>query len=115
MCVKAVCDQLDYDVNGTASWQNGDRGFCETYALMLSQILSAANLPNLQVTGGNHAWVQVYLPDEGQWYVMDGVATDAGRRALFTFAEYEAECGYSQSYNNTDSYKVARALVELFF
>lgn len=82
---------------------------------MLSQILSAANIPNLTVTGGNHAWVQVYLPDEGQWYVMDGVATDVGHEAFFTFAEYESRFGYSQSYNNHDVYKVGRALVELFY
>ena len=63
IAVKAVCDQLSYQINGGASWSNGlEKGDCESYALMLNQILAAAGLPNINMAGqtsaGGHAWVQ---------------------------------------------------------
>ena len=115
IAVKAVCDQLSYQINGGASWSNGlEKGDCESYALMLNQILAAAGLPNINmggtVTGGAHAWVQVKL--DGQWYVMDGTITEGNPSAtVFTFAEHEAKYGYS-GLNNTDGVKVARALID---
>lgn len=126
ICVKAVCDQIDYDVDGTASWDNGgDKGFCETYMRMLSQILSAANIPNIcvtgTVTGGSHAWNMVYLKDPnsntgaGSWYIMDGTCFEAGYDAVLTYAQHESIFNYSHSLNDRDFIKVARALVELFF
>lgn len=126
ICVKAVCDQIDYDVDGTASWDNGgDKGFCETYMRMLSQILSAANIPNIcvtgTVTGGSHAWNIAYLRDPnsntgaGSWYIMDGTCFEAGYDAVLTYAQHESIFNYSHSLNDRDFIKVARALVELFY
>ena len=115
LCIKAVCDQIDYVIDGGASWGNGKNGGdCESYARMLNQILSAAGLPNINmggtVTGGAHAWVQVKL--DGQWYIMDGTITEGNPSAtVFTFAEHEAKYGYS-GLNNTDGVKVARALID---
>ena len=49
LCIKAVCDQIDYVVDGGASWGNGKNGGdCESYARMLNQILAAAGLPNMR-------------------------------------------------------------------
>jgi len=119
-CVRAVCDQLSYEIAGNASWDNGgDKGDCTSYARMAVQILSAAGIPNIHmagtVQGGGHAWVQVYLPDEGQWYVLDGTATESGYGTLFTAAEHGRMYGYDSAMNDTDSCRVAKALVELFF
>lgn len=114
LCVKAVCEQIDYKVNGGASWENGDVGDCTSYAFMLNQILSAAGLPNINIAGtvaaGGHAWVQVKL--DGQWYVMDGTLTENNPSAtVFTFAEHESKYGYS-GINDADMYRVARALID---
>lgn len=123
-CINAVCQQLEYDVNGTASWDNGGtKGFCETYMRMLSQILSAAGIPNIcvtgTVTGGSHAWNIVYLKDSnggtGSWYIMDGTCFESGYDAVLTFAQHESIFNYSHSLNDRDYIKVAKALVELFF
>ena len=115
ICVDAVCAQLSYQINGGASWDNGGTvGDCESYEMMLNQLLSAAGLPSLDiggnVTGGAHAWVQVKL--DGQWYIMDGTITESNPSAIvFTFAEHEAKYGYS-GINDADMYKVARALID---
>ncbi|WP_305141089.1 S-layer homology domain-containing protein [Acutalibacter muris] len=115
LCVKAVCDQIDYVVDGGASWSNGlGQGDCTSYAILLNQLLSAAGLPNMNIAGtvaaGGHAWVQVKL--DGTWYVMDGTITENNPNAtVFTFAEHEAKYGYS-GINDADMYKVARALVD---
>ena len=115
LCVKAVCEQIDYQVNGGANWGNGlGKGDCTSYARMLNQILSAAGLPNLNVAGtvaaGGHAWVQVKL--DGTWYVMDGTLTENDPSAtVITFAEHESKYGYS-GINDRDAYKVARALID---
>lgn len=116
LCVKAVCDQIDYVVDGGASWGNGGQaGDCTSYARMLNQILSAAGLPNLNVGGvtsaGNHAWVQVKL--DGQWVIMDGTMAETGfdNGGIMSFAEHERIAGYS-GINDRDAYKVARALVD---
>lgn len=114
LCVNAVCAQIDYQVNGGASWENGTVGDCTSYAILLNQILSAAGLPNINVAGtvaaGGHAWVQVKL--DGTWYVMDGTLTENNPSAtVFTFAEHESKYGYSGT-NDADMYKVARALID---
>lgn len=115
LCVKAVCAQLSYQINGGASWDNGGTtGDCTSYAILLNQILSAAGLPNMNVAGtvaaGGHAWVQVKL--DGTWYVMDGTLTENDPSAtVFTFAEHESKYGYS-GINDADMYKVARALID---
>lgn len=118
LCVNAVCDQLDYQVNGGASWGNGkETGDCTAYARMLNQILSAAGLPNLNVAGrtkeGNHAWVQVKL--DGQWYVMDGTMAETGfdNGGIMSFDEHKNLWEYpTEDVNNRDAYKVARALID---
>lgn len=115
LCVKSVCQQIDYAVNGGASWDNGGTtGDCTSYAILLNQILSAAGLPNINIAGtvaaGGHAWVQVKL--DGTWYVMDGTLTENDPSAtVFTFAEHEAKYGYNGT-NDADMYKVARALID---
>lgn len=118
LCVKAVCDQIDYQVDGGASWGNGkETGDCTAYARMLNQILSAAGLPNLNVAGrtkeGNHAWVQVKL--DGQWYVMDGTMAETGfdNGGIMSFDEHKNLWEYpTEDVNNRDAYKVARALID---
>lgn len=115
IAVNAVCDQLSYQINGGASWDNGGTvGDCTSYAVMLNQILSAAGIPSINVAGtvaaGGHAWVQAKL--DGQWYVMDGTITKNDRsKTAFTFAEHESAYGYS-GINDADMYKVARALID---
>lgn len=115
LCVKAVCEQIDYVVDGGASWGNGKNGGdCTSYARMLNQILSAAGLPNMNIAGpvaaGKHAWVQIKL--DGEWYIMDGTITEGNPSAtVFTFAEHESAYSYS-GVNDRDAYKVARALID---
>lgn len=115
LCVKSVCEQIDYAVNGGASWSNGKSvGDCTSYARMLNDLLSAVGLPNINVAGtvaaGGHAWVQVKL--DGTWYVMDGTITENNPSAtVFTFAEHESKYNYS-GLNNTDVAKVARVLID---
>lgn len=115
LCVKAVCDQIDYELNGGASWTNGKpTGDCESYARMLNTILSAAGIPNMNiagtVAGGGHAWVHAKL--DGQWYAMDGTITEGNPNAtVFTFAEHEKAYGYT-GINDRDAYKVAHALID---
>jgi len=119
-CVRAVCDQIDYENNGGASWDNGGtKGDCTSYARMAAQILAAAGLPNIhmagKVQGGGHAWVQCYLPDEGQWFIIDTVSADSGYNKIMTMSEHEQHWGDPHSTNDTDSCRVAKALVEIFF
>ena len=115
ICVDAVCAQLSYQINGGASWDNGGTvGDCTSYARELNQLLLAAGIPNMNITGtvaaGGHAWVQAKL--DGTWYVMDGTITENNPNAIvFTFAEHEAKYGYS-GINDADMYKVARALID---
>lgn len=115
ICVNAVCDRIDYEVDGGGSWLNEKKtGDCTSFSRMLTQILSAAGIPNIHVAGkvaaGGHAWVQVKL--DGQWYIMDGTLTENNRSAtVFTFAQHESAYGYS-AINNLDAYKVARALID---
>lgn len=116
LCVKAVCEKIDYAVNGGASWDNGgNTGDCESYALMLNQILSAAGIPNMNVAGatneGPHAWVQAKL--DGQWYALDGTVAETGydNGGIMSFAEFESIWG-DYGVNNADMYKVARALID---
>ncbi len=115
IAVKAVCDQLSYQINGGASWSNGGTaGDCTEYAYMLNQILAAAGIPSINVAGnvarGGHSWVQAKL--DGTWYVMDGTITENNPSAtVFTFTEHEAKYGYS-GLNDSDDIKVARALID---
>lgn len=116
LCVKAVCDQIDYALNGGASWDNGKpTGDCQSYGIMLNQTLSGAGIPNLYVIGdtknGNHQWVQAKL--DGQWYVLDATMTETGfsNGGIMSFTEHENIAGYTGT-NSADMYKVARALID---
>lgn len=112
LCVNAVCDQLTYQAyGGNASWDNrGDAGSCVSFARMLNQILSAAGIPNINLAGNNHAWVQAKL--DGQWYVLDATMVEVGYASGITsFSEHEKLFEYS-GLNDTDVVKVARALID---
>lgn len=111
LCVNAVCDQLDYQVNGGASWSNGlEKGDCTSYARMLNSLLSAAGIPNINLGGNNHAWVQAKL--DGQWYALDATMVEVGYASGITsFSEHEKLFEYS-GLNDTDVVKVARALID---
>ena len=118
ICVKEIVDRFDYET-GTAgaifSWTNGKtKGNCESYTRAASQILAAAGIPNIQAKGsvynGAHAWL-ICLVD-GSWCVVDATAAEYGYAATMTFGEHEQLYSYSHATNNTDSIKVAKALVE---
>lgn len=111
ICINAVCTQLDYVVGGGASWADGGtKGDCTEYARMLNQILAAAGIPNINMAGSGHSWVQAKL--DGQWYVLDATMIEVGYASGITsFAEHEKLFNYS-GLNNTDGIKVARALID---
>lgn len=111
ICINAVCTQLDYVVGGGASWADGGtKGDCTEYARMLNQILAAAGIPNINMAGSGHSWVQAKL--DGQWYVLDATMVEVGYASGITsFAEHEKLFNYS-GLNNTDGIKVARALID---
>ena len=111
LCIKAVCDQIDYVIDGGASWGNGKNGGdCESYARMLNQILAATGIPNINMAGSGHSWVQAKL--DGQWYALDATMVEVGYASGITsFAEHEKLFNYS-GLNNTDGVKVARALID---
>ena len=118
ICVKEIVDRFDYET-GTAgaifSWTNGKtKGNCESYTRAASQILAAAGIPNIQVAMGTylgpHAAVLAYV--DGDWYVIDGTCTEVGYDAILTVSEHMGIWKSSASSYNTDSIKVAKALIE---
>lgn len=117
LCVQGVVDRIDYEVNGGASWSNDKpTGDCESYARMLTQLLSMANIPSIHVTGtvtgGGHGWLQTYIPDEGRWVITDGTVAEVRGEKILSYSEHENMFGYSHSLNDRDALKVARALIE---
>ena len=111
-------NRFDY-ATGTAGnlfdWVNGyTKGNCESYALVTSQILSAAGIPNMQVAGGTksgpHVWVLCLV--DGTWMTVDGTSAEAGVAQPMTISAHEQRWGISSAANNTDEIKVAKALVE---
>lgn len=111
LCINAVCTQLDYVIGGGASWADGGtKGDCTEYARMLNQILAATGIPNINMAGSGHSWVQAKL--DGQWYALDATMVEVGYASGITsFAEHEKLFNYS-GLNNTDGVKVARALID---
>ncbi len=111
LCINAVCTQLDYVIGGGASWADGGtKGDCTEYARMLNQILAATGIPNINMAGSGHSWVQAKL--DGQWYALDATMVEVGYASGITsFAEHEKLFNYS-GLNNTDGIKVARALID---
>lgn len=112
LCISAVCDQLVYqEYSNNASWANGEvTGNCTSFARMLNDLLSACGIPNMNIGGASHAWVQAKL--DGTWYALDATMVEVGYDSGITsFSEHEQLFGYS-GLNNTDVVKVARALID---
>ena len=109
-------DRFDYETGGSGfTWTNGGtKGNCESYTRAASQILAAAGIPNIQVAGGTkrgaHAWVLCLV--DGTWMTVDGTSAEAGVAQPMTISAHEQRWGISSAANNTDSIKVAKALVE---
>ena len=77
---------------------------------MLNDLLSACGIPNMNIGGASHAWVQAKL--DGTWYALDATMVEVGYASGITsFAEHEKLFNYS-GLNNTDGIKVARALID---
>lgn len=117
ICVKAVTDKLTYQVNGGATWTNGKTtGDCNNFRNMIGQLLSAVGIPNVWVNGytaqGSHAWLQVFV--DGQWVIVDGVVAESRglSYATMSFAQHESLYGYNHSINDSDVYRIARAIME---
>ena len=115
ICVKAVCDRFDYEVNGGFSWTNGKTtGDCDDFSSAIEQIVGAAGIPCYQLNGkvrdGAHAWNHVFI--DGTWYALDGGAADVGHPIILTMSQHEELYGYPHSTNTRDVTLVTQALVE---
>lgn len=115
ICIKAVCDRFDYEVNGGFSWTNGKTtGDCDDYSRAINEILGAAGIPCYQVKGdvrdGAHAWNHAYV--DGEWVIIDGGAADVGYGTTMSMAEHERLYGYSHSLNTGGEIDVTQALIE---
>lgn len=116
ICVQAVIDRFDYEVNGDFTWENGKQtGDCNDYANAIRAILQAAGIPSIgNVTSdtsyGGHAWAQALI--DGEWVVIDGPAVENGHPMFMSFSQHANLYGYNSSDNNVDSIKIARALLE---
>lgn len=117
ICQKALVNRFDYG-SGSFSWTSsaGSTGSCDSYSLTTRTIMSAADIPTLQVSGSkvNHAWNQSFI--DGVWYAVDSQVAE-GYFGIMTMREYESLGGGVQSdayhtYNNSSTAKVARALCE---
>ena len=112
ICVKAVCDRVSYEVSGGFSWTNGKTtGDCDDYAMAIKQIVGAAGIPafivNSTTKNGAHAWVHAYV--DGEWVILDGVATDVGDDAILSMSYHEQDWGYKHEVNVKP---VTHALIE---
>ena len=112
LCVKAVCDRVSYEVSGGFSWTNGKTtGDCDDYAMAIKQIVGAAGIPafivNSTTKNGAHAWVHAYM--DGEWVILDGVATDVGDDAILSMSYHEQDWGYKHEVNVKP---VTHALIE---
>ncbi len=115
LCVRAVCDRFDYEVNGGFSWTNGKTtGDCEDFSRALNEIVGAAGIPCYQVKGdvrdGAHAWNHVLI--DGTWYALDGGAADVGHPLILTMSQHEKLYGYPHSMNVGGEIDVTQALIE---
>ncbi len=115
ICVKAVCDRFDYEVNGGFSWTNGKTtGDCDDFSSAIEQIVGAAGIPCYQLNGkvrdGAHAWNHVFI--DGTWYALDGGAADVGHPIILTMSQHEELYGYPHSMNVGGEIDVTQALVE---
>ena len=116
ICVQAVCDRIDYEDNGSATWLNDKKtGDCGNYQTMTSQILSAAGYPVIRTSatlnnGVGHAWLQVLV--NGEWMIVDGTSSEVGRGYLFTAEQHAQMRGYDKTENDYKTYKIAKAILE---
>ena len=112
--VKAVCDRIDYKINGGADWTNGKTiGDCNDYRNMIAALFNAAGIPQFSYGQYNHAWLYVYL--DGNWYVCDPSAADIGAGGA-TESTIKAAAHMDENYygdtSGIRSYQIAKALVK---
>ena len=112
--VKAVCDKIDYKINGGATWINGKTvGDCDDYRDMIATLFNAAGIPQFSYGQYNHAWLYVYL--DGSWYICDPSAADIGAGGA-TESSIKATSHMDENYygdtNSIKSYQIAKALVK---
>lgn len=115
ICINAVCDRFDYEINGGFTWTNGkSTGDCDDFSVAINQILGAAGIPCYQIKGdvrdGAHAWNHAYV--DGEWVVIDGGAADVGYGTTMTMSEHERLYGYPHSMNTGNITLVRQALIE---
>lgn len=112
--VKAVCDRIDYKVNGGARWTNGKTvGDCDDYSSMVATLFNAAGIPQFSYSNYNHTWLYVYL--DGNWYICDPSAADieaGGATESSIKATSHMDENFHCDTNNIKSYQIAKALVE---
>lgn len=113
LCIKAVVDKLDYQVDGGASWYNGKTvGDCENYSSMIEHLLRVAGIPVFDVGNNNHDWLQARI--DGEWYVVDGTTAETWNSyeaGIWTIEEYAKLVGNdSLKKSNNLFYRRVRAL-----
>lgn len=112
--VKAVCDKIDYKVNGGADWTNGKTvGDCNDYSGMVATLFNAAGIPQITITGHGHAWLYAYL--DGGWYCVDGTGVTDGamEQAHMDEDEYFSRWGWNDPYSKSNKLvKIGMALIE---
>lgn len=75
ICVKAVTDWFEYDYDAFAGWDDKNRKTrCEGFSMAVSDVLSAAGIPNIENGGNNHTWNYALL--DGKWYAIDASRAD---------------------------------------
>lgn len=112
--VKAVCDRIDYKVNGGADWTNGKTvGDCDDYRDMIAALFNAAGIPQFSYGQYNHAWLYVYL--DGGWYICDPSAADnqvGGATESSIKATSHMDENFHCDTSGIKSYQIAKALVK---
>lgn len=112
--VKAVCDRIDYKINGGADWTNGKTvGDCDDYRDMVAALFNAAGIPQISVAGHGHAWLYAYL--DGGWYCIDGTGVEVGdiKQAHMPENQYFEHWGWNDPYSKSNKLvKIGMALIE---
>lgn len=113
--VRAVCDRIDYKINGGADWTNGKTiGDCNDYSGMVAALFNAAGIPQISVSNYGHAWLYAYL--DGGWYCVDGTGVEVGdiKQAHMPEDQYFEHWGFGSNYmsKNSNIVKIGMALIE---
>ena len=112
--VRAVCDRIDYKINGGATWINGKTvGDCDDYRDMIAALFNAAGIPQFSYGQYNHAWLYVYL--DGNWYICDPSAADieaGGATESSIKATSHMDENFHCDTSGIKSYQIAKALVK---